>query len=159
MPEKAPSTAEAKINPDAHRWARGPSWGCAENCLKEILLRMGIKTGVGELAELLKAPAAGASFADLVRAAKAKGLTAEPMKLTVEGLEKALLDGKGPAIVHLTMSGGHFSVAEAFDGRIRLMDPPYRVWESGPRRLREAFSGFALFFSGIPSPRKTSRTR
>ena len=148
MPEKAPSTAEVKINPDAHRRARGPSWGCAENCLKEILLRLGIVTGVGELAGLVKATTEGASFADLVRVIKTKGLTAVPKKLSADELESVLLAGEGPAIVHMSYGGGHFSIAEAFEGRIRLLDPPDRVWESGPARLREAFTGFAMFFKG-----------
>jgi ABC-type bacteriocin/lantibiotic exporter with double-glycine peptidase domain len=136
----------ARAAPDSARRGRGPSWGCAENCLKEILLRRGIRTGIGELSGFVKPGPEGASFADLVRAAEAKGLVAEPRKLTVESLEKSLLAGEGPCIVHLSWEGGHFSVAEAHEKRIRLIDPPWRVWESGPKRLRESFSGHAIFF-------------
>ncbi len=146
MPGSGLQADEVRIAPDAPRRTRGPSWGCAENSLKEILLRRGIRTGVGELSELVNAGEDGASFADLIRAAKAKGVKATPRVLSVDELEKALLAGEGPCIVHLSRSGGHFSVAEAVEGRIRLVDPPGRVWESGSERLREAFSGHALFF-------------
>jgi ABC-type bacteriocin/lantibiotic exporter with double-glycine peptidase domain len=146
MPGNGLSSAEARVSPDARHRARGPSWGCAENCLKEILLRQGVRTGIGEVAELVNAPGEGASFADLARAAKAKGLKAVPRQLSVEELDQALLAGEGPCVVHLSWGGGHFSVAEVAAGSVQLVDPPDRVWQGGSERLRQAFSGHALFF-------------
>jgi hypothetical protein len=69
--------------------------------------------------------------------------------MSVQELEEALLGAQGPCIIHMTYGGGHFSIAEAHEGRIRLVDPPWRIWESGARRLREAFTGYALFFKQI----------
>ena len=42
-------------------------------------------------------------------------------------------------------------MAEAVDGKVRVLDPPDRVWESGLTHLEDCgFSGYSLFFEAMP---------
>lgn len=113
---------------------------CGPQCLKTVCQKFGIEAGVYEMVKLCKTdPENGTSMSALCDAAKAKGLQAEGMKISLD--ELAVFSGV--AIAHLW--NNHFVVVEAKGkNKFEITDYPRKPLLVPGEDFKKSYSGFAL---------------
>lgn len=118
------------------------NYTCGPAALATVLNNMGINVTEQELATLAGTDENGTTMYGLVQAAKAKGLNAVGMKLSVNELKKN-------NIVFLTIDGTtHYSVVrEVTNESVYLADPSLGNIEMTREKFSEAYSGNALVIS------------
>lgn len=119
---------------------------CGPRSLLVICQRFGAPADLEELARLSGHTDQGATLAGLYRAAQAKGLNVEGVKI---GADELLASGL-PAIVHLW--GNHFVVAEgAGAAGFKVTNPPAEPITMALADFKNIYSGFALLFAAGPN--------
>ncbi|MEN4017336.1 MAG: C39 family peptidase [Methanobacterium sp.] len=118
-------------------------FSCGPAALATVLQNMGINATEGELKVLAGTDTSGTTMHGLSEAAKAKGLSATGMKLSVNDL-------KPNNIVHIILDGeGHYSVVrEVTDTSVYLADPSLGNIEMTREKFNEIYTGNALLISG-----------
>ena len=114
-------------------------FNCGPAALATVLNNMGINTTEQELATLAGTDESGTTMYGLAEAAKAKGLNAVGMKLSIEELKKN-------NIVYVTIDGGpHYSVLkEVTDTGVLLADPSLGNIEMSKEEFAGVYSGNVL---------------
>ncbi|MBM4241045.1 MAG: C39 family peptidase [Euryarchaeota archaeon] len=118
------------------------NYTCGPAALVTVLNNMGINATEQELMNLAGTDENGTTMYGLAEAAKAKGLKAVGMKLSINDL-------KPNNIVFITVDGGpHYSVVkEITENRVRLADPSLGNIEMSKEKFAEVYSGNALVIS------------
>ncbi|MBM4240086.1 MAG: C39 family peptidase [Euryarchaeota archaeon] len=115
------------------------NYTCGPAALATVLNNIGINATEQELVTLAGTDENGTTMYGLAEAAKAKGLNAVGMKLSVDDLKKN-------NIVFITIDGGsHYSVVrEVTVGSVKLADPSLGNIEMSREKFAEVYSGNAL---------------
>ncbi len=118
------------------------NYNCGPAALATVLNNMGISATEQELATLAGTDESGTTTYGLAQAAKAKGLNAVGMRLSIGELKKN-------NIVYVTIDGGpHYSVVkEVTEGSVLLADPSLGNIEMSKEKFSEVYSGNALVIS------------
>jgi hypothetical protein len=113
---------------------------CGPNDLLVVCAKMGVSANLDEIKALSGYDEkTGTTLLGLQSAAKAKGLEAVSMKISLAELASF----KGPAIAHLW--GSHFVVVEPGDAdTVKMTDPPGEAVPVKKADFQKAYSGFAL---------------
>ncbi|MEN4018798.1 MAG: C39 family peptidase [Methanobacterium sp.] len=114
-------------------------YSCGPAALATVLQNIGINSIEGDLKVLAGTDTSGTTMHELSEAAKAKGLSAAGMRLSVDDL-------KPNNIVHIMLDGeGHYSVVrEVTDTSVYLADPSLGNIEMTREKFAEIFTGNAL---------------
>ena len=125
-------------------------YSCGPAALATVLQNMGINSTEEELKVLAGTDETGTSMHGLSEAAKAKGLSATGMKLSVDDL-------RPNNIVHVILDGeGHYSVVrEVTNESVYLADPSKGNIELSREKFSEIYSGNALV---ITNPQEVNQT-
>ncbi len=123
------------------------TYNCGPATLATVLNNLGINVTEQELATLAGTDENGTTMYGLVQAAKAKGLNAVGMKISVNELKKN-------NIVFITVNGGpHYSVVrEVTADKVLLADPSLGNIEMTKEKFAEVYSGNALVVSDPNAP-------
>ncbi|MEN4018109.1 MAG: C39 family peptidase [Methanobacterium sp.] len=114
-------------------------YSCGPAALATVLQNMGINSTEGDLKVLAGTDTSGTTMHGLSEAAKAKGLSATGMKLSVDDL-------KPNNIVHIILDGeGHYSVIrEVSENSVYLADPSLGNIEMSREEFSAIFTGNVL---------------
>ena len=117
-------------------------FSCGPAALATVLQNMGFNSTEQELKVLAGTDTSGTSMHGLSEAAKAKGLSATGMKLSVDDL-------KPNNIVHIILDGeGHYSVVrEITNESVKLADPSLGNIELSREKFSEIYTGNSLVVS------------
>lgn len=116
---------------------------CGPNCMIMVCHRLGVESNLEEMKTLCGYnEKSGTTMLGMINAAKAKGLQAVGMKISIEELSSLGI----PAIAHLW--GSHFAVVEPGDAEnIMVTNPPDTPQVIKKEEIKKKYSGFALLIA------------
>ena len=121
---------------------------CGSLCLSVICKLFGIEATLKELSKFSSKDTSGTSMYSLYQAAKAKGLDAVGVKISLNELEKELKQKKLVIAFVKKDRINHFLVIESFsNGKIRIIDPPWSPEIIEENDFQKIFTGNALIIS------------
>jgi len=129
------------------------NYTCGPAALATLLQRLGVNTTEDELAELAGTTEDGTTMQGLVEAARARGMNAAGMRLSISELMENM--------IAYTISGGvgHYTVINDITGDIvKLADPSLGNIEMSIDEFAEIYSGYALVISDSNNPAQVNES-